>query len=144
MKVSIERKHPIVKKLFGGTKEAGHESAFVTIQFSEEERNVIMRNQLANRIVYEHPQDEVSYEEGQQIAATHPNSYAGQHPPPRYKRSRFVEHFLEEPTQEVYAYLDTPIRFAEIQTSVQANLRELKGLMQSIQSFPTEKTDFEL
>lgn len=41
MKVSIERKRPLVKKLFGGTKDADFESAFVTIHFSEEEKRII-------------------------------------------------------------------------------------------------------
>ena len=36
MKVSIERKRPMVKKLFGGMKEADYESAFVTIELSSD------------------------------------------------------------------------------------------------------------
>ena len=144
MKVSIERKRPMVKKLFGGTKEADYESALVTINLTEEEKEIIKQNRLEDRMVYEHPEDESDYEEGQETARTHPNSYAGEHPAPRYKRSRFVSHFLKDPTQEVYAHLDTPIRFAEIQKSVENNLRELKKLMEGIQSFPTDKKDFEL
>jgi len=144
MKVSIERKRPMVKKLFGGTKEADYESALVTIQFSDEEKQTIKQNHLEDRMVYEHPEDESDYEEGQQTAMEHPNSYMGRNPAPRYKRSRFVGHFLQEPTQEVYARLDTPIRFAEIQKTVENNLRELKKLMEGIQSFPTDKKDFEL
>lgn len=144
MKVSIERKRPMVKKLFGGMKEADHESAFVTIELSGDERRVIQENRLGDHIVYEHPRDEVDYEEGQETARTHPNSYAGQHPPARYKQSRFIRHFLTEPTQEVYAYLDTPIRFAEIQKTVGDNLRELKALMEGVQSFPTDKASFEI
>jgi len=144
MKVSIERKRPMVKKLFGGMNEADHESAFVTIEFSPQEAEIILSNRLGDRMVYEHPQDEVDYEEGQRTAEEHPNSYAGQHPPPRHKRSRFVAHFLKEPTQEAYAYLDTPIRFAEIQKSIQTNLQELKQLMEGIQSFPTDKASFEI
>jgi hypothetical protein len=134
----------MVKKMFGGYKEGDYESAFVTIHFSEEEMAIIRQNRLDDRMVYEHPSDESDYEEGQQTARAHPNSYAGKHPPPRYKRSRFVGHFLQEPTQEVYAYLDTPIRFAEIQKTVENNLRELKKLMEGIQSFPTDKKDFDL
>ena len=144
MKVSIERKRPMVKKFFGGFKEADYESAFATIHFSEDEKRVITQNRLDNRLVYEHPEDESDYEEGQQTAREHPDSYAGKHPPPRYKRSRFVGHFLQEPTQEVYAYLDTPIRFAEIQTTIENNLRELKKLMEGIQSFPADRRDFNL
>jgi hypothetical protein len=144
MKVSIERKRPMVKKLFGGTKEADYESALVTIHFSEEEKAIIKQNRLEDRLVYEHPSDESDYEEGQQTAMDHPNSYAGTHPPPRYKQSRFVGHFLQAPTQEVYSRLDTPMRFAEIQKTVENNLRELKKLMEGIQSFPTDKKDFEL
>ena len=144
MKVSIERKRPMVKKMFGGYKEGDSESAFVTIQFSEEEKAIIAQNRLGDRIVYEHPSDESDYEEGQQRARTHPNSYDGKHPPPRYRQSRFVSHFLQEPTQEVHAYVNTPILFAEIQNIVENNLRELKKLMESIQSFPTDKKAFEL
>ncbi len=144
MKVSIERKRPVVKKLFGGTKEADYESAFVTIHFSTDERETMTQNRLGDRIVYEHPSDESDYEEGQQTAAAHPDSYAGKHPAPRYKRSRFVRHFLEEPAQEVYSRVDTPIRFAEIQQTVETNLRELKKLMEGIQSFATDKKDFDL
>src|SRR6266568_1800547 len=110
MKVSIERKRPVIKKMFG-TKEADYESAFVTIHLSPEESETITQNRLGDRMVYEHPSDERDYEEGQQTAAANPNSYAGTHPAPRYKRSRFVRHFLEEPTQEVYSRVDTPIRF---------------------------------
>lgn len=144
MKVSIERKRPMVKKLFGGEKEADYESAFVTIQFSAEEQQIIAQNKLGDHIVYEHPQDESDYEEGQATAASHPNSYAGQHPAPRYKRSRLVSHFVAEPAQEAYAHLDTPMRFAEVQKAVGDNLRELKKLMDGIQSFPTDKADFEI
>lgn len=144
MKVSIERKRPMVNKFFGGTKEADYESGLVTIHFSEDEKKIITQNRLDDRIVYEHPEDEGDYERGQQTAMEHPNSYAGTHPPPRYKRSRFVRHFLKEPTQEVYARLDTPMRFAEIQQTVENNLRELKKLMEGIQSFPTDKKDFDL
>lgn len=144
MKVSIERKQPMLKKLFGGTKEADYESGFVTIQFSEEEKEIIKQNRLHDKIVYEHPEDESNYERGQQRAMEHPDSYAGKHPPPRYKQSRFVHHFLEEPTQEVYSRLDTPMRFAQIQQEVENNLRELKKLMESIQLFPTDKKDFDL
>lgn len=134
----------MVKKFFGGTKEADHESAFVTIAFTPEELSAIKQNRLGDRLVYEHPQDLSDYEEGQELAVTHPNSYAGQHPSPRYKRSRMVHHFVETPAQEVYAYLDTPIRFAEIQKSVGDNLREIKQLLEGIQSFPTDKTEFEI
>ena len=144
MKVSIERKRPLIKKMFGGTKEADYESAFVTIHFSEDESRIITQNRLDDRLVYEHPEDESDYEEGQQRAMAHPDSYAGKHPPPRYKRSRFVGHFLQAPTQEVYAYLKTPMQFAEIQQTVENNLRELKKLMESIQTFPTDKKDFDL
>jgi hypothetical protein len=144
MKVSIERKRPMVKKLFGGTKEADYESGMVTIQFSDEEKETINKNRLGDQIVYEHPSDESDYEEGQRTAASHPNSYAGKHPAPRYKQSRFVRHFLEEPTQEVYSRVDTPMRFAEIQKTVETNLRELKKLMEGIQSFATDKKDFDL
>lgn len=144
MNVSIERKRPMVKKLFGGTKEADYESGLVTIHFSEEEKAIIRQNRLEDRLVYEHPEDESDYEEGQQTAMANPNSYAGKHPPPRYKRSRFVGHFLQGPTQEVYARLDTPMRFAEIQKTVENNLRELKKLMEGIQSFPTDKKEFDL
>ncbi|MDX6404488.1 MAG: hypothetical protein QOH70_1943 [Blastocatellia bacterium] len=144
MKVSIEHKRPIIKKLFGGTKEGNYESAFVTLHFSDEEKVTIKQNRLEDRLVYEHPSDESDYEKGQQTAMEHPNSYAGQHPRSRYKQSRFVGHFLQEPTQEVYAYLDTPMRFAEIQQTVENNLRELKKLMDGIQSFPTDKKEFEL
>ena len=144
MKVSIERKRPVVKKMFGGTKEADYESAMVTIQLSPEELETVKKNRLEDRIVYEHPEDESDYEEGQRTAATHPNSYAGKNPPPRYKRSRFVSHFLSEPTQEVYSRIDTPIRFAEVQKTVETNLRDLKKLMEGIQSFPTDKKDFEI
>ncbi len=143
MKVSIERKRPVVKKLFGGTKEADYESAFVTIQLSVEETALIKQNRLEDRMVYEHPEDEGDYERGQQAAREVPNSYAGKHPAPRYKRSRFVSHFLQEPTQEVYAYLDTPIRFAEIQKTVENNLRELMKLIAAVQSFPTDKKEFD-
>jgi len=55
MKVSIERKRPMVKKLFGGMKEADHESAFVTIEFSPQEAEIILSNRLGDRMVYEHP-----------------------------------------------------------------------------------------
>jgi hypothetical protein len=134
----------MVKKLFGGTKEADYESAVVTVQFSAEEAETIKQNRLEDCMVYEHPSDETDYEEGQQTAREHPDSYAGKHPPPRYKQSRFVSHFLKEPAQEVYARLDTPIRFAEIQKTVENNLRELKKLMEGIKSFPTDKKDFEL
>ena len=144
MKVSIERKRPMIKKMFGGYKEGDYESAFVTIHFSEEEKAIITQNRLDDRLVYEHPEDESDYQEGQQTARENPNSYVGKHPPPRYKRSRFVGHFLQEPTQEVYPYLHTPIRFAEIQKTVENNLRELKKLMEGIQSFPTDKKDFDL
>ena len=144
MKVSIERTRPMVNKFFGGTKEADYESGVVTIHFSDEEKRTITTNRLQDRIVYEHPEDESDYEEGQQTAREHPNSYAGKHPAPRYKRSRFVGHFLEQPTQEVYARLDTPMRFAEIQQAVENNLRELKKLMEGIQSFPAAGKNFEL
>ncbi|MEQ1887402.1 MAG: hypothetical protein ABL967_20245 [Bryobacteraceae bacterium] len=144
MQVSIERKRPTVKKFFGGTKEADYESAFVTIHFSEDEKATIESNRLGDRIVYEHPKDEVDYRDGQRRAVELPNSYGGQHPPPRYKRSRFVAHFIADPTQEVYAYLDTPLRFAEIQKSVEANLKNLKALMQGIESVPKERTEFEI
>ncbi|HEX9984978.1 MAG TPA: hypothetical protein VGF69_17080 [Thermoanaerobaculia bacterium] len=144
MKVSIERKRPLVNKFFGGTKEADYESAMVTIHCSEAEKSTIRQNRLQERIVYEHPQDEPDYEEGQETARTHPNSYAGKHPPPRYKRSKLVGHFLEEPTQEVYDRLDTPMRFAEIQQTVENNLRELKKLMEGIQSFPATTRTFDI
>ena len=144
MKVSIEHKRPVVKKFFGGTKEGNYESAFVTLHFSEDEKATIQQNRLEDRMVYEHPSDESDYEEGQQTAREHPNSYSGRNPPPRYRQSKFVGHFLQDPTQEVYAYLDTPMRFAEIQQTVENNLRELKKLMEGIQSFPTDKTDFEI
>jgi len=134
----------MVKKLFGGTKEADYESAMVTIQFSEDEKEIIKQNRLGDQLVYEHPEDESDYEKGQEAAATVPDSYAGKHPAPRYKRSRFVRHFLEEPTQEAYSRLDTPMRFAEIQQTVENNLRELKKLMEGIQSFPTDKKDFDI
>ena len=143
MKISIERKRLMVKKLFGGIKEADYESAFVTIHFSDEEKQMINLNRLGDRIVYEHPSYESDYEKRQQTAMAHPNSYAGKHPPPRYKQSRFVGHFLQDPTQEVCAYLDTPIRFAEIQKTIENNLRVLKKLMEGIQSFPTDKKDFD-
>jgi hypothetical protein len=93
MKVSIERKRPTINKLFGGTKEADYESALVTIQLSEEEKQIIKQNRLDDRMVYEHPEDESDYEAGQETAASHPNSYAGKHPAPRYKRSRFIATF---------------------------------------------------
>ncbi len=144
MKISIERKRPMVKKFFGGTKEADYESGMVTIHFSEEEKGTIKQNRLEDTLVYEHPEDESDYENGQQAVREVPNSYAGTHPAPRYKQSRFVSHFLQEPTQEVYARLDTPMRFAEIQKAVENNLRELKKLMEGIQSFPTDKKAFEL
>ena len=144
MKVSIERKRPTLKKLFGGTKEADYESAFVTIQFSTEEIEIVNRNRLEDRLVYEHPSDESDYEEGQATARAHPNSYDGKNPRPRYKQSRFVSHFLKESTQEVFNRLDTPLRFAEIQKTVEDNLRELKKLMEAIQSYPTDKKDFNL
>ncbi len=144
MKVSIERKRPTLKKLFGGTKEADYESAFVTVQFSAEEIEIVNRNRLEDRLVYEHPSDESDYEEGQATARAHPDSYAGKNPPPRYKQSRFVSHFLKESTQEVFTRLDTPLRFAEIQKTVEDNLRELKKLMEAIQSYPTDKKDFDI
>lgn len=144
MKVSIDRKRPLINKLFGGTKEADYESAMVTIHFSEDEKATIKQNRLQDRIVYEHPEDERDYEEGQETARTHPNSYAGKHPAPRYKRSKSVGHFLEEPTQGVYDRLDTPMRFAEIQQTVENNLRELKKLMEGIQSFPTSNKTFDI
>lgn len=144
MKVSIERKRPVVKKMFGGTKEADYESALVTIHFSPEEEQAIKQNRLEDSLVYEHPSDETDYEEGQETARTHPNSFAGKHPPPRYKQSRFISHFLKEPTQEVYNRLDTPMRFAEIQKAVEHNLRELKKLLEGIQSFPADKKELDL
>ncbi len=49
MKVSVERKRPLVKKLFGGTKEADYESALVTIHFSDEEKQTIKQNRLEDR-----------------------------------------------------------------------------------------------
>lgn len=144
MKILIERKRPMVKKFFGGTKEADYESAMVTINFSDEERQILVQNRLHDHIVYEHPNDERDYEKGQQDARDYPNSYAGQHPAPRYRQSKFVRHFLETPTQEVYDHLDTPMRFAEIQTTVENNLKALKNLMAGIQSFPTDSRTIEL
>lgn len=148
MKISIERKRPMVKKFFGGTKEADYESALVTINFTEQEKAIIKQNHLEEHMVYEHPEDESDYEAGQRDVREVPNSYAGQHPAPRYKQSRFVSHFLVDPTQEVYARLDTPLRFAQIQQTVENNLRELKKIMEGIQSLiqssPADKKDFEL
>jgi hypothetical protein len=144
MKVLIERKRPLVKKLFGGTKEADYESAMVTIQFSDAEREVITKNRLGDRIVYEHPDDEPDYERGQQAAREVPNSYAGKHPAPRYNQSRFVRHFLAESTQEVHSRLDTPMTFAKVQQDVEGNLRELKKLMDAVQLYPTDKKELEL
>ncbi|MSV27783.1 MAG: hypothetical protein EXQ52_03435 [Bryobacterales bacterium] len=77
MKISIERKRPMVKKLFGGTEEGDYESAFVTIHLSEEEKEIIQQNRLEDRMVYEHPSDESDYAGGQQTAMAHPDSYAG-------------------------------------------------------------------
>jgi hypothetical protein len=40
----------MLKKLFGGTKEADYESAFVTIQLSAEEMGIIKQNRLEDRL----------------------------------------------------------------------------------------------
>jgi len=68
----------MVKKLFGGTKEADYESALVTIHFSTEEQHIIKQNRLDDHMVYEHPNDESDYEEGQETARAHPHSWAGE------------------------------------------------------------------
>lgn len=144
MKVAIERKRPQIKKWFGGTKEAGYESVFVSIAFTNEELQAIKLNRLHEFLVYEHPQDESAYDEGQELARLHPNSYGGQNPPPRYRRSRFVHHFIDNPTQEVFQFVESPMQYAEVQAAVQKNLQELKQLIEKIEAFPTDRVEIEI
>jgi hypothetical protein len=117
----------------------------VTVDFSEEEKEVIKRSDLGTFLIYDHPWDLYCYEQAWEAKKTAaPGSVAATDTPERYRWSRFVHHFLKNPTHDISPYPHNDMGLMHIENSVKENLEQLKALIVSVLQHPTGKKTFEL
>lgn len=133
MRVTIER---ATKKGWIFT----HSFIRVTVLFTEAEKEVIRRADLGEQMVYEHPQDKPDYEEWQRAREKRLREgqgaggyLGGTRNFPRYRQSKMLHHFIENPVQDIRPYKFDDLSFLSIERAVEENLRHLKAAISSIE-----------
>lgn len=157
MKISIESKPNIrtTSSWFGLVKPREYQDGtniHVTVHFTEEEKEIIRRNTtLQDMLIFEHPNDEVLYNEWLEAREKRlregggaGGALADQKNYPRYRLSRLVSHFIENPTQ-VIGPIGDDVYLVTSKKEVEDNLVKLKGYITTIsEHHPPGKRELDL
>lgn len=142
MQISIERKPHMYKSWFGlGKYKQWGDDIVIEARLTEVEKEIIKRAKLGNHIIWEDPRDLANYQDQLGSAAIRRSKMSAvgamfsemtTADPPRYVKTRFTQHFLENPIQTIHPFEQDAFVMMTVERQIKENFTKLKNLTDAV------------